>query len=152
MSTVSFYVSAKKYLVIIWTLAVVVLAILFELSGIFVLPFWVFAAVPLFAFLGSVIAHLYTKTIRVDLEENELIYSSGILVRKKKTIPYNRIDNTQKIRSLFDYILGLATLEIDTPGKTQVEVLIKNIELKDAQKIEDVLKEKMKGKYYGFQR
>lgn len=139
--------SPKKHLVIIWLTAILLLLILYGLGTIFDMPLWLYAFVLVLAVLSSAFALFYAKTIKLELKESEILFTHGIFTRHTTTINYNRIDNVKKIRSIFDMLLGLGTLEVDTPGKIEKEIFVKNLDINDLTKIHDILIEKMKGKH-----
>ncbi|MEM2948321.1 MAG: PH domain-containing protein [Candidatus Anstonellales archaeon] len=139
--------SPKKHLAIVWMMAILFLLLLYGLGGMFEVPLGLYAFVLVIAILVSVFAALYAKTITLELKENEILFTRGIFVRHTTTINYNRIDNVKKIQSIFDMLLGLGTLEIDTPGKIEKEIFVRNLEMSDILKVYNILVEKMKGKY-----
>jgi len=139
--------SPKKHLAIIWLVTAALLIFLLALSRIFDIPLWLYIFVLVFALVASAFAVVYAKTITLTLKENEVVFSRGILTRSTTTIRYNRIDNVKKIRSVFDMLLGLGTLEIDTPGKIEREIFVRNLDINDLLKVRDIISEKMKGEY-----
>ncbi|GEM_PF-2354827 len=139
--------SPKKHLAIIWLVTAALLIFFLALSRIFDAPLWLYLLVLVLALVASAFAVVYAKTITLALKENEILFARGILTRSTTTIRYNRIDNVKKIRSIFDMVLGLGTLEIDTPGKIEREIFIKNLDINDLLKVRDLLSEKMKGEY-----
>lgn len=139
--------SPKKHLAVVWATAILLLLLLYGLGGIFSVPVFLYGFVLVVAILASAFAVFYAKTMTLELKENEILFARGILVRNTTTINYNRIDNVKKIRSIFDMLLGLGTLEIDTPGKIEREIFVKNLDINDLYKVYNLLIEKMKGKY-----
>jgi len=60
----------------------------------------------------------------MKIEGDTITVRKGILIRKTTLIPLHRIDNIKTSSSIFDLILGLQTIMIDTSGTDQIEVIM----------------------------
>lgn len=78
------------------------------LSGIGVVAGWVW--------LGWAVATVRVTTERVIIKE-------GVLVRTTKVIPLNRVQDVSTRQNLFGQVLGYGSLEIDTAGRIENEVV-----------------------------
>jgi uncharacterized protein len=81
------------------------------------LPLALFAALIIFLGIPSYAwVHLSYTNFTYELAETELIIREGIFTRKTSVIPYVRIQNINSERTVFERLLGLATLSIETAG------------------------------------
>lgn len=58
----------------------------------------------------------YCKTLEYEILENEIHVNRGILTRTKKIVPLRTITNISVKRSIWDRLLGIGTIEIQTAG------------------------------------
>jgi uncharacterized membrane protein YdbT with pleckstrin-like domain len=141
MEKAVFYTSPKKYFILLFFAWLVVFILLLGLSTIFDLPLFLYLFAILMAFASFAFAYFYTRMIRIEVDDHGVVFYTGLLVRNKTTVPFSRIDNTKIIQSVSDMVLGLGSLEIDTPGKSGPEIVIKNFEMKDINTIYSIIKE-----------
>ncbi len=67
----------------------------------------------------------------------------GLLNVKTLYIPYQNVDNVGMNVTLFERIAGLAEITIDTKGRAETELVMKNLPLANAEKAVRIVKEKM---------
>lgn len=97
---------------------------------------WILAGVALF---GTVEAALRYASLRYGLEGERLVLRSGILVRQKRTIPLDRIQNIELKRGVLHRALGVADLEIETAGGVEPEARLSALSVEDAARLKVVL-------------
>jgi hypothetical protein len=61
---------------------------------------------------------LWIDSFKYEFTENEVIVYKGWITKSKKIVPYRTITNFHKKRGPFDRLMGLATLEIETAGRS----------------------------------
>ncbi len=76
------------------------------------------------SFIIFILAVLYFQTAYMKIEEDTVTVRKGVLIRKTTLIPFRRIDNIKTSSSIFDMLLGLQTIMIDTSGTDQIEVVM----------------------------
>jgi uncharacterized membrane protein YdbT with pleckstrin-like domain len=89
------------------------------LGGIWVLAALVLAAAGLRA--GWVMLVWAVATVTVT--EERVIIKEGVLIRKTKVIPLDRIQDVSTRQNLFGQLLDYGSLEIDTAGRIENEVV-----------------------------
>lgn len=72
----------------------------------------------IWAFIVWILAKLTYHFYRYELREEGFRKESGVVWKKYHTIPYERIQNVDIYRGIFDRILGLSHLLIQTAGKS----------------------------------
>lgn len=65
---------------------------------------------------GMLLVHPYYKSLRYEVEEDQVIVHVGIWTRSVKYVPYRTVTNITIKRGILDRMLGLGTLEIQTAG------------------------------------
>ena len=90
---------------------------------------------PLLVGYGIVLLYAAYHYIRakhqvIFLHDSHLQYRHGIVNIETINIPYAKVDNVRTSQSLFDRILGLIRVEIDTPGEKIVEIVFPNADAK----------------------
>jgi putative membrane protein len=94
------------------------LGLLFPLiAGIFFMPvgLLLFAVVG-FGCLSAVYHAIRYLTVRYRITHSELVLHSGIIHRRERRIPFDRVQETQIHQRLLYRLLGLAKLEVTTAG------------------------------------
>ncbi|MCX8174704.1 MAG: PH domain-containing protein [Candidatus Micrarchaeota archaeon] len=95
---------------------------------LFLLAILLLAGLPVYLWL-----ELTYRNLTYQLTEREIVIREGVLARKTTVIPYDKIQDISSTRSLFERLVGLATLEIETAGssRTASETLLPGIANKD---------------------
>ena len=75
-----------------------------------------------------------------DVRDDELYIERGILTRVKTTAPYRRIQHLDVSQSIFERMMGLATLVVYTAGTRGADLVIPGLVLPYAEALRDSLK------------
>ncbi|MFX0205198.1 MAG: PH domain-containing protein [Candidatus Hodarchaeota archaeon] len=67
---------------------------------------------------GIILAIYYVRAIEYTLDDTEVIVRKGIINKTVKHIPFRTITNVSSRYGLYDRILGIGTVEIETAGKS----------------------------------
>ena len=70
----------------------------------------------------------------------EVIIHSGVLTRRKRNIPLDRIQNIVIERSLLPRLLGTAKVKIETAGSKTTEGVLEYVGLDEAQRIREIVR------------
>jgi len=104
----------------------ILLYIFFSISGaleegdIVALPFsasvilYVIISVLGFIALLALLFWISWRNIWISAEDNNLIYESGVFVKKRVTIPFSKINTIDMGRNLFQRLVGTCRLKVDT--------------------------------------
>ena len=90
----------------------------------------------LLIFLGLPL-HIWTDMVyqnfTFEFTDRDIVIREGVLTRETTVIPYGRIQDIRTVRTLFERLLHIATLEIETAGsaKAASQTLIPGIADKD---------------------
>jgi uncharacterized membrane protein YdbT with pleckstrin-like domain len=68
--------------------------------------------------LSSLIAHLWIKNLEYIVHADRMIIHKGILTKTQKNIPFRAITDFELVRTLYDRILGIGSLKIQTAGQS----------------------------------
>lgn len=81
---------------------------------------------PVFLFINLVIysivltlVKLWIKNLKYTIEEERIRLNKGIITKIEQTIPFKAVTDFQLHRSLYDRVLGIASIKIQTAGQTQ---------------------------------
>ncbi len=74
------------------------------------------------------------------ISENEIILKSGVLSRKQRNIPIERIQNVNVKQDILQRILGIAKVEIETAGDIHTEAALEFVKLKEADEINRIIR------------
>ncbi len=77
---------------------------------------------------------------RYWINAGEIVLHSGILTRRKRNIPLERIQNIAIERSLLPRILGTAKVKIETAGSTDAEGVLECVHLNEALRIRSMVR------------
>ncbi len=97
-------------------------------------------------------AFLITLTYSYELGPDELIIHKGILSKLSRSVPVANIDNLAVQRSIFDRLLGVGNICIDTPGGTGYELVFKHVEITALNEVVAEMKEHMAAHRGGIKR
>lgn len=87
---------------------------------------------------------LFYVRFRYWITDRELIVHSGVLTRRRRNIPIERIQNIDIEQGLLSRMFGTAKVAIYTAGSSQAEGVLEFVLLKEAQDIRAVIREKQK--------
>ncbi|MCY4577194.1 MAG: PH domain-containing protein [Candidatus Kaiserbacteria bacterium] len=66
--------------------------------------------------IGTIYGYWYYRTYKYELRENGFRKEYGVISKRYVTIPYEKIQNVEIRRSLFERMLGISELQIQTAG------------------------------------
>ena len=84
---------------------------------------------------------LYYVRFRYWITDKELVVHSGVITRRKRNIPVERIQNIEIEQSLLPRLLGTAKVAVYTAGSDRAEGVLEFVSLKEAREIREVLRE-----------
>lgn len=90
--------------------------------------------------IASGIAFLVWSRFRYGLGVREIVIEQGVLSRKRRVIPFERIQDIAIERKLLARMLGLATVKIETGGSGADEGKLDSIGLADAHRLRDIVR------------
>lgn len=73
--------------------------------------------------LATVWVWLHWAWATVTVTDERVIVKEGVLVRRTKVIPLDRVQDVSTLQNLFGQLLGYGSLEIDTAGSIENEVI-----------------------------
>lgn len=85
------------------------------------------------------IAVLDARSYAFVLRDDVFYKESGIITKKFTSIPYDRIQNVDLERDIFDRILGLSKVRIETAGSLALEGSLPGVGMSDAERLRDDL-------------
>lgn len=84
---------------------------------------------------------------RYGFDHNQFIYRTGVIFKKERTIPLDRIQNVEIIRNLAHRILGIADVKIDTGVAGQAEVQLSALRMEEALSLQSELLKRKVGQF-----
>ncbi|MDD5317794.1 MAG: PH domain-containing protein [Candidatus ainarchaeum sp.] len=104
------------------------------------------ACIIILALTASIALFIRHQATYYTLTEREVMATEGIITKSVRSVPYEKIDNITQIRSLADRILQTGSLEIDTPGHEEPEILMRYLPFHTIDDIAQMCKCRMEGK------
>ncbi len=95
---------------------------------------YVMIAFALFAVPSLVLSWLF---FRYTIDEHELYIESGIIARRKRSIPIKRVQNVNIHQSFIQRVLGIAKVQVETAGGQASEGVLEFVSLSDANAIKE---------------
>lgn len=141
--------SSRRIKIEVSTVAIVILFVVVLANNFFKLPFAILAGsvgvvVALWA-VAWVLSDWYAKTFILELREDDVRYTKGVIARKQITIPIEKIINLRvDERGILDRLLGECTISIDSAGTSDIEILITEVPRHSADKFNQELMLRMK--------
>ncbi len=91
-------------------------------------------------FLFSLIRYF---TIRYRISDGELVVQEGVLFRRVRTVPVERIQNIDMVQGVLHRMLNLAEVRVETASGTKPEAVLKVLSLEEMERLrEGVLRHK----------
>jgi len=84
----------------------------------------------------------YYRRYEYELTEDTFDIDSGVLSRRAREIPYDRVQNVSIERNVIQRALGLAELRIETAGGTGSEAHLRFVGREEARRLQDELSER----------
>jgi len=109
--------------------------------------------------IAEFFVHLSYKNWKYELTKDSLRIEKGVIIKKYKSIPYERVQNVDITRGIVARIIGFSTIDIQTAGYSayaakggmgQSEGHIPAVSMKEAEKIRGFLVKKITGKKQGL--
>lgn len=118
--------------------------------------FWIFLIV--YIILAEIFIHLSYLNWKYEFTKDSLKIEKGVIVKKYKSIPYERIQNVDITRGILARIIGFSTVDIQTAGYSAYgkggaglsEGHIPAVTIKRAEEIREFLVKKISGKKQGL--
>lgn len=101
----------------------------------------VLIGVLLIAFIiGAIIWQVaYYRRFEYELTDDTFDIASGVISRRRREIPYGRVQNVSINRNVFQRALGLSELRIETAGGDSTEARLRYVGVDTAQSLQDEL-------------
>ncbi|MBI2673551.1 PH domain-containing protein [Candidatus Woesearchaeota archaeon] len=117
--------------------------------------FYLFVFVVLFIYGALVLSQLVYRNYSYELVKEGFVVRRGVIVKVISTIPYSRIQNIDLRRGIFERVLGLTSVMVQTAGFSAVatsysrwsyfaEGYIPGLSQKSAEKLRSLLFKKVK--------
>lgn len=133
-------ITPKPYTAIIKTaliVLIVVAASIFFLNKIISSEMLLYGNVGIIA-LGigyCIIKYIAMKFEKITIMDNGIRYTRGILSKKEYIFPYSKISETSFHQSFFERIVGCGTIKVDTPGGSEMAMVVREIAKVDGRKV-----------------
>lgn len=92
--------------------------------------------------LVCILSHIVNYFRSLEITEEDIIFKVGVLNVRSVVVPYEQITNINVKRNLFDRIVQLGTLEIDTSGTHGTEIVMEHIPKKKLEEAVDIIRER----------
>lgn len=87
---------------------------------------------------------VYYLRFRYWITDRELVIHSGVLTRRRRNIPIERIQNIDVEQGLLSRLLGTAKVAVYTAGSSSAEGVLEFVLLAEAQAVRAIIREKQK--------
>ncbi len=95
------------------------LALILIIIGAALLQGWFILALPIYLVSILIGTFLTYNNFTFEINSKGLVIKSGVIHRSEVSLPYDQVQNVNIERTLFDRILGLSKLSIETAGSAQ---------------------------------
>lgn len=92
--------------------------------------------------LLGVIAYIIAHFKWLEVTEHDVIMRKGVLNVRNVVIPYGQVTNVNVRRTIFDRIMQLGTLEVDTPGTHMTEIIMEYVPKDKLNQIVEMIRER----------
>ena len=112
----------KLYYLVKLVLIVLLLSLPFMLMGskVWAPFFWmiaIFIGLPIYLFLL-----IDFSAFKFTVDENKITINSGVLVKRSKSIAFNKVQNIENVKGILRQMFGLSTVRIWTSSVSQISV------------------------------
>jgi len=142
----------SRKVIVYWSIYGIMLSILLFIIGIIMLAAGVDMQVQAGTFLLGVVVllgFLAYSSVRYyiftyEFQEQEIVIEDGIILRKHIVIPYSKIQNVNTFQNIFEQMLGIGTIKLETAAELFAEGKIEGIAKPKemAEKIKGIIQEK----------
>ncbi|MDX1429819.1 MAG: PH domain-containing protein, partial [Rhodothermales bacterium] len=94
----------------------------------------------LYAAITLPLIYLQYHRFRYWITPNELVIHSGVLTRRRRNIPVERIQNIEMQQKLLPRLLGTASVKVFTAGSSTAEGVLEYVSVGEAQRIREVIR------------
>lgn len=74
-------------------------------------------------------------TLRYRIANGELVVSEGLISRKVRTVPIDRIQNVDLLQNVFHRLLGVAEVRVETASGTEPEAILRVLSMTDVERL-----------------
>lgn len=97
-------------------------------NGTYALPLnLLYSLVAILTVVSIVAAFIRAKIQYIDIDDEGITMHTGLFNKKTTYVPYERVTNVQIHRSFVERLFLLGTLQVDTAGTHQKEIVMYNI-------------------------
>ena len=97
-------------------------------NGTYALPLGLlYGIVAVLTAISIVAAFVRAKIQYIDIDDEGITMHTGLFNKKTTYVPYERVTNVQIHRSFVERLFMLGTLQVDTAGTHQKEIVMENI-------------------------
>ncbi|HMP30394.1 MAG TPA: PH domain-containing protein, partial [Saprospiraceae bacterium] len=100
---------------------------------------FIYYGIAAFLIIFTIVSILKYFTIKYHLNDRELIYQSGILSKKKITIPFENIMNIDYEQNIVQQVLEVAKLKVETAGSSKEEIELYALKLDTIKDIRSII-------------
>lgn len=90
-------------------------------------------------------AYLVYKNFLFKIEDEHFILKQGILKKTNTSIPFERIQNVNFKQNIFQQIINVFEVSLETAGSSKTEISIKAVSLQKAEALKKIITERAKG-------
>lgn len=78
-------------------------------------------------------------SLRFRIQDGELVVTEGILYRRIRTVPVERIQNINLVQNLFHRVVGVAEVRVETASGTKPEAILRVLPMAHVQALRDAI-------------
>ena len=119
----------------VFTILLLILGTILKFEIILIIPGIWFIAI-FCAIAAKIMIHFRS----IEVTDKDITMKIGVLNTKSVVVPYGQITNVNVKRTLFDRVMGLGLIEVDTPGTDVAELTMDYISKNDIYKIREALR------------
>jgi len=98
-------------------------------------------AIPVLLAGVAIYEYVYWQKYEFFIEEGDIKINSGVLTRNNLDIPVRRIQNVSINRNIIHRIFDISEVKIETAGGSTTEASLKYLDLEDAEKVRDQIRQ-----------
>jgi membrane protein YdbS with pleckstrin-like domain len=131
----------------------------FALSGYSSFIIYLVPILLIYIVIAEIFIHWAYNNWQYELTQDSLKIEKGVIIKKYKSIPYERVQNVDITRGIIARIFGFSTIDIQTAGYSayaakggvgQSEGHLPALSIDQAERIRDFLMKKITGKKQGL--
>lgn len=92
--------------------------------------------------LVALVAIVRYLTFRYRIADGELVVTEGLISRKVRTVPIDRIQNVDLLQNIIHRLLGVAEVRVETASGTEPEAILRVLSMADVAKLRSEIFEK----------